>query len=1085
MLKLKLDTKIIQNSQNSRNPAGQQRNAPPTSKAGERSGGSDQLTSQRPARSIPEPVPTTSRKPASETFAPVTIKSQNKHPQQKPSIFAKCINGFIFDEESCSCIKSSTEPSLCPSLTCPKGQHINEARCECTDKICQTLVACPSNTIIDLETCECICNFDPSSCPEYYIFDEFNCKCRHPVCDPPGPCPGNSVWDTELCQCKCSQRNCSENFVFNAAACDCISIDSSEPSKTRGSPDSGTGTSSSCYIPDCRWCDYLNEEECYCNKLYLECGEGYIIDDEGCGCKPDPNYRPPVGDECINIMQCMQGFELNTQSCQCEPIYETPSTSISCSIPDCRPCDHLDMESCECYRVVVDCWMGYQNSEDGCSCEPIPGYISPSPDTCMDVFCPDNSVVNPENCQCQCIENVMCIQNYIFNPETCQCEPTNETPSTSLSCSIPDCRPCDYLDLDSCECHRVVVDCWFGYQNSEDGCSCEPIPGYVSPSPDTCMDASCPEYSVLNPETCQCQCIENVMCIQNYVFNPSNCQCEPSGCSIPDCRWCDYFDYENCECHRYNIECSEGFQISDDGCGCIEIPYENSTQSSSIESSPPCYIESCRWCDMIDLENCACQRVYVDCAWGYDLSPDGCSCIRSTCASPNCPGVYCDPDTYIDEISCECISTSPSPSSSTNFTSETSCILPDYCRWCDVLDIENCDCHKVVIDCSEGYQLSEDGCSCDWIGFTPESESSTEEVTVMQSSTDLCGSNPPPYCRWCDYYDTENCICHMRYVDCYWGFQLSPDGCTCMESNMTMPICDGLNCGPEMYIDESTCECIPYSSDSLISETSSSMEDTSSSPSSTETSTQVPCLLPFCRSCDILDSENCACHRIVIDCYEGYELSEDGCDCVKSNSTSEKCPGIFCSKGTFIDEKTCQCLSDACKSAEPCQDNLIMDSESCHCFCPLNPSDCTFPSRFDHSNCKCRHPPCDPPGPCPNNLSWDPEACKCRCIQNKPCDSNFIFNNDTCDCTCDPKMMNTSCPSGSVFDSSLCDCIEEIDCYDFDDPACACECEEILDCPPGKEFDLDACDCLCPLYPVDACQDGFVRSEETCECVKE
>ncbi|XP_070495777.1 uncharacterized protein [Chironomus tepperi] len=67
-----------------RNPAGQ-RNAPPTSKAGERSGGSDQFTSQRPARSIPEPVPTTSRKPASETSAPVTIKSQNNHPQQKPS----------------------------------------------------------------------------------------------------------------------------------------------------------------------------------------------------------------------------------------------------------------------------------------------------------------------------------------------------------------------------------------------------------------------------------------------------------------------------------------------------------------------------------------------------------------------------------------------------------------------------------------------------------------------------------------------------------------------------------------------------------------------------------------------------------------------------------------------------------------------------------------------------------------------------------------------------------------------------------------------------------------------------------------
>ncbi|KAL7020461.1 hypothetical protein ACKWTF_011542 [Chironomus riparius] len=1255
-------------------------------------------------------------------------------------VFVKCAKGFTFDEESCNCIESGPDSSLCPDLKCPEGQHINEARCECTDKICQTFVPCPSNTILDLETCECICNLDPNLCPDYYIFDEFNCLCRHPVCDPPGPCPGSSVWDTELCQCKCTQKDCEKDFIFDVAGCDCVLINSTESSATEHDTKSeltsseshyncdppslcpglsswnkhdcacvcavkvkcfadhifnnetcqcenpnGTSSSSvfessteisiespndpssSCYIPDCKPCDFFDAEECYCYKIAIDCIPGYWLDDEGCSCVPMPGYNEcfeiipcletqtwnseackcqckenfeckqgyvfnadaclciPVYEsetypsqscliercgsceyldknicQCIkfevsceygfglnsetcaceaipgfslssssesqscplnscgsceyldkNICQCIKfevsceyGFGLNSETCACEAIpgfsLSSSSESQSCPIESCGSCEYLDTYSCQCLRYEVSCEYGYRPNEEGCYCEPIPGFSSPSeydssmqsslsesyscsiPDcrwcdhldldncvcnrrmfecpynyhisddgcSCVSnesvsfptspsssysceqyTSCPEKTTWNRETCECQCIENILCIQNYTFNPMTCECEPTFEgstkpsfnSASLISSCSSnPDCRWCDYMDVSTCECYKIAIDCTIGYELSSDECSCIPISGFSYPSfeePSSessgpiptfpCLPASpCPDKHFWNQKTCSCECLEQTECSSNYELSLRTCKCEPiieatkssesssvsdSLCFIPDCRWCDFLDYENCDCHRIEFECFEGFQKSKDGCSCFSISNGNLTLPPSVQSSSPCFIESCRWCDIINIDNCTCQRAFIDCASGFELSSDGCSCIKSS----------------ENSSSSSAVASNNSSSSSSFSNSSSSCSLP-FCRSCDVLDTENCVCHTIVIDCAEGFKLSDDGCSCEWVGLSSSSE-------LVSSTSDACGSSPPPYCRWCDHYDAESCICHMRYVDCGWGYDLSPDGCTCIESTNTS------------------------SSDSS---SSSSSSDVTSETSSINSPSPILCSLPSCRSCDILDTENCMCHKRIVDCFQGYELSEDGCECVKSTSTSENCPGIYCNKGTYIDGNTCQCMNDACKVKDPCPDNLSMDAQTCECYCHLNPTDCSFPYTFDYANCKCRHPPCDPPGPCPNKLSWDPENCKCRCIQNKACDANFIFDSDSCDCVCDPKMMNTTCPSGSVYDSLLCDCIEEIDCYDLNDPACACECEEVLDCPPGKEFDLDYCECLCPYYEVDPCEDGFMTSDDTCECIK-
>lgn len=301
-------------------------------------------------------------------------------------------------------------------------------------------------------------------------------------------------------------------------------------------------------------------------------------------------------------------------------------------------------------------------------------------------------------------------------------------------------------------------------------------------------------------------------------------------------------------------------------------------------------------------------------------------------------------------------------------------------------------------------------------------------------------------CRWCDIRDYDRCICTPPKT-CDEGFVLDAN-------------CD---------------KCERPSSGESVSTTYPTDTATTSSGSS--------CVIPDCRSCDRLDYENCVCHKTYVDCFSGYILSEDGCSCIKANVTSDKCPGIYCGIGTYLDELRCECMNDKCKAALECPPNLMMDSKTCECFCNLSPWKCPRPYIYDAENCKCRHPVCDPPAPCPGKQSWDPENCKCACDDGKVCSGNFTLDSINCECICDTNSLNTTCSSGSVFDELLCDCIEEIDCTDSDDPACSCECVEILECPGKKQFDMEFCECMCPIGT--ECKKGFKMDEETCECVRE
>ncbi|CAG9808480.1 unnamed protein product [Chironomus riparius] len=438
----------------------------------------------------------------------------------------------------------------------------------------------------------------------------------------------------------------------------------------------------------------------------------------------------------------------------------------------------------------------------------------------------------------------------------------------------------------------------------------------------------------------------------------------------------------------------------------LSSPTEPSEEVSSVESSESsvdCFIPDCRWCDHLELETCECFRVAVDCFIGSVLSEDGCTCLPI----PGWNSSASEESTTEPEVSETELSSSPC------FPVE----CPRKMFWNQATC--SCECLKKKM-CRNNLEFNPATCEC---------ERMTTTTPPVNTTTPFVCSLPS--CRWCDLLDEENCVCHKTYLDCAPGFELSSDRCECVKP-----------------------------------ESSESSQIVPSESSST-------CAIPPCRPCDILDVDNCVCHRQILECSEGFELTDERCGCIKSVSTSEKCPGLECPRGTFIDEKRCECINEECKSAEPCRKNLIMDKKSCECFCNLSPWQCKYPQVFDRKNCKCSNKNHHEE----EDEDEDPENCDYECVQKERCHKNFIFDYNKCECVCDSRKSTKKCPEGTKFDKSACECVE---CFDFDDPQCSCDCDEILDCPGDQIFNYIGCKCECPkIY----CEKGFEMDKRSCECV--
>jgi hypothetical protein len=300
--------------------------------------------------------------------------------------FRTCNSGFEWSFKTCNCVpsnrssssnsplKSSSSisstaispspseselcnPDPCPGVKCPKGLNLNEARCECTKKMCYTLVPCPTGTIIDLETCIC-----QPCCPVNYVFDpklkkcvcdivcaygllpdEITCSCYE---DPEPSCPPKYLFNHETCQCECAIiAKCFANYIWDPRTCSCQCI------KKEICQDGATWNDKEC--------------RCVCQKEKI-CSKNFIFDPKSCDCV------------CNSTINCKPGFIFDDLKCECvetpQPecpigyVYSEDKCDCVCEISGvCENREVWDENTCNCFCPEFKCARGFYD-ELACDC---------------------------------------------------------------------------------------------------------------------------------------------------------------------------------------------------------------------------------------------------------------------------------------------------------------------------------------------------------------------------------------------------------------------------------------------------------------------------------------------------------------------------------------------------------------------------------------------------------------------------------------------------------------------------------------------------------------------------------------------
>ena len=186
--------------------------------------------------------------------------------------------------------------------------------------------------------------------------------------------------------------------------------------------------------------------------------------------------------------------------------------------------------------------------------------------------------------------------------------------------------------------------------------------------------------------------------------------------------------------------------------------------------------------------------------------------------------------------------------------------------------------------------------------------------------------------------------------------------------------------------------------------------------------------------------------------------------------TNPDCPPFF----QVYDSLSCSC---ECPKYIRCQENRVVDPETCRCVCPT--SSCASPKVMNPHTCQCQ---CGNYRFCRQGYWWDSDQCRCKC-RKKSCPRGQNFNPDTCRCVCP----TSSCVSPKVMNPHTCQCQcgNYLGCrhgFQWDGDQCRCKCQE-RSCPHGQKFNKAVCGCerLCPRYNT-RCRSGFTFDYNTCRC---
>ncbi|XP_071402091.1 complement component C1q receptor-like [Centroberyx affinis] len=231
------------------------------------------------------------------------------------------------------------------------------------------------------------------------------------------------------------------------------------------------------------WCsgDHGCEQHCQNTDTdyYCYCSEGFTLDEDGYGCKPDPlsqtdppdlsadssgtTDRPQVSPACVAV-----GCEYNCVEtprgvrCTCPPGYQVGPDGRGCSdVDECRqqPCPQLCVNTPGTFHCACD--PGYQPDDEG---------------ECVDV----DECLDEGTCEGSC-ENTV-------GSFACLCNPGYERGSAGECVDVDECledSPCQQQCLNYMGGYQCFCD--HGYDMQPDGLSCQP-------SPDD------EEYSTLSPD---------------------------------------------------------------------------------------------------------------------------------------------------------------------------------------------------------------------------------------------------------------------------------------------------------------------------------------------------------------------------------------------------------------------------------------------------------------------------------------------------------------------------------------------------------------------------------------------------------
>ncbi len=223
------------------------------------------------------------------------------------------------------------------------------------------------------------------------------------------------------------------------------------------------------------------------------------------------------------------------------------------------------------------------------------GYVKNDYGLCLkncDKKCPKYSTLNPDTCNCTCINgyklnntdgscyptcNKCCLMNQVQNPSDCNCAcRTGYIPSPygcRLNCNL------------TCPIFKMV---------NIDNCTCQCIPGFEPDPqlPNNCRPICkkcCGVYSVLNLNTCSCDCIKGYSLVDGnfesifmlslysdtfFKIYLGNCRLS---CNIT-CPSLSYLDSQNCQC-----VCAPGYELCNGSCipTCTKTCPPNAFVSSS------------------------------------------------------------------------------------------------------------------------------------------------------------------------------------------------------------------------------------------------------------------------------------------------------------------------------------------------------------------------------------------------------------------------------------------------------------------------------------------------------------------------